>query len=153
MYKMKKLAFVVAFVAVAVMAQAQLLVPVKWDIEIKPLDGKNQYEIVAKAKIDMGFKLYGVNMEDGGPVKTSFNFETLENCKQFGKATEVTPSKKAMDEIFDMEVTYFKDEAVLSHKIWVTEKPAKVSGYIQWMSCNDEMCTPPMDEEFEFVIE
>ena len=149
---MKKLIFVLAFVAVAVMAQAQLLVPVKWDIELKQLEGKNQYEIVAKAKIDMGFKLYGVNMEDGGPVKTSFNFEKLENCKEFGKPIEVTPSHKKMDKMFNMEVTYFNDEAVIAHKIWVTEKPAKISGYIQWMSCNDEMCTPPMDEEFEFVI-
>ncbi|WP_163323377.1 protein-disulfide reductase DsbD domain-containing protein [Draconibacterium mangrovi] len=150
---MKKLIFALGFIAIAAFAQAQMIVPVKWDVEIKPLKGGNQYEIVATAKIDMGFKLYGVNMEDGGPVKTSFNFETLENCKEFGKAVEVTPSHTMHDKIFDMEVTYFKDKAVLSHKVWVTEKPAKVAGYIQWMSCNDEMCTPPTDEEFEFVIE
>ncbi|HYQ57898.1 MAG TPA: protein-disulfide reductase DsbD domain-containing protein [Draconibacterium sp.] len=150
---MRKLIFIMGFIATAAMAQAQMIVPVKWDVQIKPLKGENQYEIVAKAKIDLGFKLYGVDMEDGGPVKTSFNFETLENCKEFGKAVEVTPSNKTHDKLFDMEVTYFKDEATLSHKIWVTEKPAKVTGYIQWMSCNDEMCTPPTDEEFEFIIE
>jgi len=150
---MRKLIFTLGFIAVAVFAQAQMLEPVKWDIEIKPLKSANQYEIVATAKIDMGFKLYGVNMKDGGPVKTSFNFEILENCKEFGKAVEVTPSHKIHDKMFDMEVTYFKNKAVISHKIWVTEKPAKVTGYIQWMSCNDEMCTPPMDEEFEFAIE
>ncbi len=150
---MKKLIVVLGFVAVAMFAQAQMMEPVKWDVEIKPLKGGNQYEIVATAEIDMGFKLYGVNMEDGGPVKTSFNFETLENCKDFGKAVEVTPSHTMHDKIFDMEVTYFKEKAVISHKVWVTEKPAKVAGYIQWMSCNDEMCTPPTDEEFEFVIE
>ncbi len=148
---MKKIFFLLAFVAATAFAQAQMIVPVKWDVEIKPLKG-NQYEIVATAKIDMGFKLYGVNMADGGPVKTSFNFETMENCKKFGKPVEVTPSKKMQDKMFGMEVTYFKDKATISHKIWVTEKPAKVSGYIQWMSCNDEMCTPPTDEEFEFVI-
>jgi len=96
--------------------------------------------------------LYGLEMADGGPVKTSFNFETMENCKKFGKPVEVTPSKKTMDKVFNMEVTYFKETATISHKIWVTEKPAKVKGYIQWMSCNDDMCTPPTDEEFEFVI-
>lgn len=148
---MKKLFFFLVFVAVSLFAQAQMVVPVKWDVEIKPIKG-NQYEIVATAKIDMGFKLYGVNMAEGGPVKTSFNFETMENCKKFGKPVEVTPSKKMQDKIFDMEVSYFKDKAVLSHKVWVTEKPAKISGYIQWMSCNDEMCTPPTDEEFEFMI-
>lgn len=146
-----KLLFTLGLVIAAFLVQAQMIVPVKWDIEIKPLKG-NQYEIVATAKIDMGFKLYGANMADGGPVKTSFNFETMENCKKFGKPVEVTPSKKMQDKMFDMEVTYFKDKAILSHKVWVTEKPAKVSGYIQWMSCNDEMCTPPTDEEFEFVI-
>lgn len=149
---MKKLFFALAFVAVGLMAQAQMIVPVKWDVQIKPLDGKNQYEIVAKAEIDFGFKLYGLYMEDGGPVKTSFNFETMENCKKFGKPIEVTPSKKMHDKTFDMEVSYFKETATISHKIWVTEKPAKVTGYIQWMSCNDDMCTPPIDEEFDFEI-
>lgn len=149
---MKKIVVVLALVAAAVCAQAQMVEPVKWDIEIKPLKGANQYEIIATGKIEMGFKLYGTDMADGGPVKTSFNFETMENAKKFGKAVEVTPSKKMQDKMFNMEVTYFKDKAVISHKVWVTEKPAKVAGYIQWMSCNDEMCTPPTDEEFEFVI-
>ena len=147
------LGIILGILCFASLAQAQMITPVKWDIEINPLKGSNQYEIVAKAKIDMGFKLYGVNMKDGGPVKTSFNFETLENCKDFGKTIERTPADKMHDKMFDMEVTYFKHEAVISHKVWVTEKPAKVAGYIQWMSCNDEMCTPPTDEEFEFVIE
>jgi len=137
---------------VGVFTLAQMIEPVKWTVELKPLKGGNQYEVVATAVIDPGFKLYGVNMADGGPVKTTFNFETMENCKKFGKAIEVTPSKKVMDKMFDMEVTYFKEKAVISQKIWVTEKPAKVSGYIQWMSCNDEMCTPPTDEDFEFEI-
>ena len=149
---MKKLVFIVAFVFAAFLGHAQLVDPVKWNIDIKPLKGGNQYEIIGTAKIQPGFKLYGVNMEDGGPVKTSFNFETAENCKKFGKAEEVTPSKKKQDKFFNMEVSYFEGEAIISHKIWVTEKPAKISGYIQWMSCNDEMCTPPTDEDFEFVI-
>lgn len=148
---MKKLLVTLTFAAFMPAAQAQIIVPVKWDVDIKPLSG-NQYEIVATAAIDPGFKLYGTVLEDGGPIKTSFNFETEENCKKFGKPVEVTPSKKTMDKIFNMEVTYFQGKAVLSHKVWVTEKPAKIAGYIQWMSCNDEMCTPPADEEFEFVI-
>lgn len=149
---MKKLLFILTFLFVGFFALAQMIEPVKWEVELKPLQGENQYEVVATAQIDQGFKLYGVNMAEGGPVKTTFNFEDMDNCKIIGKANEITPSKKTMDKMFDMEVAYFKEKAVISHKIWVTEKPAKVSGYIQWMSCNDEMCTPPTDEEFEFVI-
>lgn len=149
---MNKLFITAVLAFMAVLAQAQMIVPVKWNVELKPLPGGSQYEIVATAKIDHGFKLYGVDMAEGGPVKTSFNFDTMENCKKVGKAVEVTPSKKTHDKVFDMEVTYFKETATLSHKIWVTGKPAKVKGYIQWMSCNDDMCTPPTDEEFEFTI-
>ena len=149
---MKKYFLILGLLLVVLVSQAQLITPVKWSVELKPLKGGSQYEIVATATIDKGFKLYGVNLADGGPIKTSFNFETTENCKKFGKPVEVTPSKKMNDKMFDMEVSYFKDKAVISHKIWVTKKPAKVAGYIQWMSCNDEMCTPPTDEEFEFVI-
>lgn len=148
---MKKLVIAGALIMVAFFSQAQMVVPVKWDIQLKKIND-NQYEVVATADIDMGFKLYGVDFADGGPIKTSFNFETMENSKKFGKAIEVTPSKTMLDKTFDMEVSYFKDKAVLSHKVWVTEKPAIIAGYVQWMSCNDEMCTPPMDEEFEFEV-
>lgn len=148
---MKKI-LLLALVFGAFFAQAQMITPVKWKVELKPLKGGNQYEIVATATIDKGFKLYGVDLKDGGPIKTSFNFETTENCKKFGKAEEITPSKKSFDKMFSMDVSYFKEKAIIRHKIWVTEKPAKVAGYIQWMSCNDEMCTPPTDEEFEFVV-
>ena len=149
---MKKNLLIAVFAVFAAWANAQVIVPVKWEVELKPLQGENQYEIIATAKIDSGFKLYGVDFAEGGPKKTTFNFETMENCKKFGKVVEVTPSKIAHDKTFDMEVTYFKEKAVLSHKIWVTEKPAKVTGYIQWMACNDDMCTPPTDEDFEFEI-
>lgn len=149
---MRKLLFTAGLFVLAFMVQAHMVTPVKWNVEINPLKGGNQYEIVAKAKIDKGFKLYGVNLGEGGPVKTSFNFETTENCKKFGKAEEATPAKKSHDKMFDMEVEYYKETAEIRHKIWVTGKPAKVSGYITWMSCNDEMCTPPTDEDFEFII-
>ena len=35
----------------------------------------------------------------------------MENCKKFGKAIEVTTSKKTFDKMFDMEVSYFKEKA------------------------------------------
>lgn len=149
---MKTIFFITTLIIASLLSQAQLVDPVKWTIDIKPLKGGNQYEIIGTATIDPGYKLYGVNIKDGGPIKTSFNFETAENCKKFGKPVEVTPSKTKTDKFFNMEVSYFEGEAIISHKIWVTEKPAKISGYIQWMSCNDETCTPPTDEDFEFVI-
>ena len=76
---MKKVLFTAVIALLAIMAQAQMVAPVKWNVELKALPGGNQYEIVATANIDPGFKLYGVDMADGGPVKTSFNFETMEN--------------------------------------------------------------------------
>ena len=150
---MKQTALAFLFFALSVLAHAQTVVPVKWNVEIKALEGANQYENNATASIAEGFKLYGMEMEGEGPVKTSFNFETRENCKKFGKPVEVTPSKRTHDNIFDTEVSYFKEEAVLSHKVWVMKKPARITGYIQWMSCNDDFCTPPTAEEFEFTID
>ena len=149
---MRKIVFAVLLMLFSMYGIAQMIEPVKWTIEMVPLKGGNHYEIVAKAKIDPGFKMYGLYLIEGGPVATSFNFETTENCKQFGKPEERTPAKKSHDKIFDMEVQYYKDNAEIKHKIWVSKKPAKISGYIQYMCCNDKVCTPPTDEEFSFTI-
>ena len=150
---MKKILLVAVMLFITAINYAQVVQPIRWKVELKALKGGQQYEILAYATIQEGFKLYGLSVPEGGPVKTSFNFDVTENCKSFGAPEEETPSKKSFDKMFEMEIPYYKGKATIKQKIWVTKKPARVEGFIEFMSCNDEMCIPPSEEEFSFIIE
>ena len=66
------------------------------------------------------------------------------DMKEDGKAIE------GMDELFGIAVKKFKERAVFTQRVEVKEGLQEISGYIEFMSCNDEMCLPP--REIPFVI-
>ncbi|MCU4177230.1 protein-disulfide reductase DsbD domain-containing protein [Carboxylicivirga sp. N1Y90] len=150
---MKKNVFAILMLLVfgAVVVSAQMKEPVKWKFEIKEV---NQYEVqvVAHATVEESWKVYGLNVPEGGPVATEITFEGGENSKPLKKAVEVTPPTVKHDEVFDMEVPYFKKKATLSQNVRITKRPATVKGYLTFMCCDNETCLPPTDVEFEFVV-
>ncbi len=150
---MKKNVFAILMFLVfcAVSVSAQLQEPVKWKFEIKEV---NQYEVqvIAHATVETGWKVYGLNVPEGGPVATEMTFEAGEGYKPLKKAIEVTPPTVKHDEVFDMEVPYFKKTASFSQNVRVTKRPATIKGYVTFMCCDNETCLPPTDEEFEFVV-
>ena len=151
MMKKNIFAIMVLLIFGAIAVSAQLQEPVKWKIEIKEV---NQYEVqvVAHAIIEEGWKLYGLNVPEGGPVGTEINFEDMVNAKGLKKAKEVTKSTVKHDEVFGMEVPFFKHSATISQNVRITKRPATVKGYLTFMCCDDETCLPPTDVEFEFQV-
>ncbi|WP_439185096.1 protein-disulfide reductase DsbD domain-containing protein [Carboxylicivirga taeanensis] len=135
----------------AIGVSAQMQEPVKWKIEIKEI---NQFEVqvVAHATIEDGWKTYGLNVPEGGPVATEFTFEGMENAKELKSPVEVTKATVKHDEVFDMEVPFFKHEATITQNVRITKRPAKVKGYLTFMCCDNETCLPPTDVEFEFEV-
>ncbi|BDS13953.1 protein-disulfide reductase DsbD family protein [Aureispira anguillae] len=128
--------------------------PVKYTWEAKAL-GENEYELVFKAKIQDGWYTYSQYLEsEDGPIATSINFESNNETK-VGKATEKTskPAYKVsgFDEMFDMNITKYKKNLEIKQKIKVTDPNKKVSGYLEYMTCDDTKCMPPTAVEFEFV--
>lgn len=150
---MKKNVFAILMFLVfcAVTVSAQLQEPVKWKFEIKEV---NQYEVqvIAHATVDASWKVYGLNVPEGGPVATEVTFETGEGYTPLKKAVEITPPTVKHDEVFDMEVPYFKNTASFSQNVRVTKRPVTIKGYVTFMCCDNETCLPPTDEEFEFVV-
>nr|WP_321453222.1 protein-disulfide reductase DsbD domain-containing protein [uncultured Carboxylicivirga sp.] len=140
---------IILFSLVSVVGQVKE--PVKWRFELKEV---NQYEVqvVAYASIEHGWKMYGLDVPEGGPVPTEFTFEKVDAIRPLKKAVENDKPTVKFDEVFSMEVPFFKEKAVFSQNIRVTKKPVKLKGYVTFMCCNDEMCMPPTDVDFEFDI-
>ena len=90
---------------------------------------------------------------DLGPTPTEIGYEEQTEGLKLGKVVESTVNrKKAYDVIFEGDIIKFKKQAVYTQKVTVTEayKGAALTGYIYFMTCNDETCRPPTYIDFEF---
>ncbi len=127
--------------------------PVSWEFSKEEL-GNNEYMLNFKATIEDGWYIYSQNIEEGGPLPTSVNFEDIKGFEVVGdKAEEVSDhQKKGFDDIFEMEVTKFAKEVSFQQKIKATNPNANIKGYMRFMSCDAEKCLPPQEEEFNFAL-
>ena len=128
---------------------AQILEPVKWKFSLNA-----NSEIVFEAKLDKGWHLYDLNLPEGGPVSTVFNFETVKGAELTGPVATNSSVVKKFDKLFEMELRWYENTAVFVQKIKVTN-PAnfEISGNVTYMACNDKSCLPPTSEEFQFTGE
>lgn len=147
---MKKVLSFMLLLMIAWAAEAQILTPVKWEIRLEDSDSSVK-TLLFSAKLDNGWHLYDMNLPEGGPISTSFNYETLKGAKTVGSPV---PSKKATtvyDEQFEMNLSWYAHEVSFTQKLEITNPKAfKVEGYVEFMACNDENCLPPDKESFSF---
>ncbi len=127
---------------------AQVNNPTTWKFTQKEI-AVNEYELIFTASITKGWHLYSMNIADGGPVKTSFTFKNNTDVELVGEITSKSQEIRKIDEIFGMEIGYYETEATFTQKIKILAD-AKISGYVEFMSCDEESCTPPQEESFEF---
>jgi len=133
-------------------ANGQVLKPVQWNFSVEAL-GNNEYDLVFVASIDDKWHLYAQDIPEGGPIPTSFNFTDSENYELLEETRELSESYEVHDQSFDMRLKLYSNEAVFKQKIKVlTDAPFSVDGYVEFMSCDDERCLPPDEEEFNFTI-
>ena len=141
---MKKLISSIMLALIALVAQAQILTPVKWKIKLDDKGGAPEKEIVFTATADKGWHLYDMNLPEGGPVSTSFTFETLNGAELIGQPVPSVKPTTVYDEQFAMNLRWYPGTVSFIQKLKVTD-PAKfkVEGEVEFMAFNDETCLPP----------
>lgn len=147
---MKKLVSTCMLALLAIALQAQILTPVKWKIKLED-SGTPEKAIVFTAALEKGWHLYDMNLPDGGPVSTSFTFDTLNGAELVGEPTPSIKPTTVYDEQFGMNLRWYPGKVSFTQKIKVTN-PAKfkIEGEVEYMACNDETCLPPERESFAF---
>ncbi len=148
---MRKISVFLFLFAAALMAEAQVLEPVAWSFRAEN-KGENNFEIVMTATIDDGWHLYAMNLEEGGPIATSFTFEPVTGYTLNGKAFEVTKPEVKFDNSFGMNIGMHSGTTEFRQKVRLTGASAKVAGYVTFMSCDDKQCLPPRDVEFSLEL-
>lgn len=130
---------------------AQIYNPVKWTAELQPTND-GHYLFVAKARIDQGWWVYSQYLDrDDGPIATTVNFDGGDHFSLVGKNKESDNAKKAYDKLFEMDVVKFVSTYSIEQKIKVTDISKPITGYINYMTCNDDRCLPPTDFEFSLT--
>ena len=147
---MKKYFYLLAFLALSLAVQAQILTPVKWNITLSDSE-TTEKTLVFSAKLDNGWHLYDMNLPSGGPISTSFTFEKLEGAEIAGDASSSKEPTVVFDPLFNMDLRWYAEEVTFTQKLNVTDpQKFKIEGYVEYMACNDENCLPPEQESFEF---
>ena len=147
---MKKYIFVMTCLCIFFFGHAQIYKPVKWDIQL--IDSETaEKEVRFTAIIDAGWHVYDMNLPSGGPVSTSITFETKQGFELIGEPESSIEPVKVQDELFNMELRWYDGSFVFTQQILITE-PTKfrMSGEVEFMTCNDEMCLPPERVAFSF---
>ena len=147
---MMKLFSILLLVFVTLAVQAQIHQPVKWKIKLE--DSKTvEKEIVFTATIEKGWHLYDMNLPEGGPVSTSFTFETLQGAELIGQPVSNIKPTVVYDEQFAMDLRWFPGAVTFTQKVKILDpKKFKIEGEVEFMVCNDETCLPPDRESFAF---
>ncbi len=129
---------------------AQILHPVKWSFSTEQKE--NEVTLLLKATIDKHWHLYSQDIGDGGPIPTSFKFTPSADYELTGKVAEPY-AETFHDPNFDMDLKFFENSATFKQKIKLkTAKSFSVKGTLEFMVCNDKMCLPPDEVEFNFRI-
>lgn len=151
MIHMKKLISTIVLSLIVLMAQAQILTPVTWEIRLDNKNGATEKEIIFTATCEKGWHLYDMNLPEGGPVSTSFTFETLTGAKLIGEPTPSVKPTTVYDEQFAMDLRWYAGSVSFTQKFQVTDaKKFKMEGEVEFMACNDETCLPPDRVSFAF---
>lgn len=133
---------------------AQIYSPVKWTFKYESADEPDVYNLVYTANIEDGWAVYSQYLEsDEGPVKTEFTYDTGSHFATIGKNVESGNIQTKFDKVFEMNLTKFKNKGVFTQKVKVTDYTKPITGYLTFMTCDDERCLPPTDVDFSFKIE
>jgi len=148
---LRKFALVVSLFLIVYPVSAQIYDPVTWDFSYEK-KGVNQYEIILTASIEEGSHIYAMSVPDGGPIPTSFAFDTLPGFKLDGNTFEVISPVEKMDEAFGFKIKTYSKKAEFRQKITAVDPSFTVTGVLNFMACNNVTCSPPKDVEFTVKI-
>ncbi|MDR0768696.1 MAG: thioredoxin family protein [Dysgonamonadaceae bacterium] len=144
----KYINFLSVFLLFGCNISAQIRETVQWHRYI----GKSG-EIVFRATVEKGWHLYDMNLPEGGPISTSFEFETVSGAELSGKVYTDAKVHSQYEEMFGMTVRWFAENPTFVQKLKITDREKfQITGRIDYMSCNDENCIPGA-EEFQFTSE
>lgn len=133
--------------------QAQVKNPVKWTFSSKKIDAKT-YELQLTATMDPKWHIYTIEHKGdiGVPTSITFNANPLGSLK--GKVTANKKPVKLKDPSTGEMVAFYEGQVVFK-QIVELKAPVKTNytGTVEFMACDDKLCTPPTEKTFSISLQ
>lgn len=123
--------------------------PVHFSVQQKQVS-PTEVEVVFSAKIDQGWHVYSTNLPADGPTSATLHVDKSEGVTPVGKLTARGKELNVYDKTFEMKLRYFENSVGFVQRYKITAKTYSIKGYLEYGACNDEMCLPPTQVEFNF---
>ena len=123
--------------------------PVHFSVQQKQVS-PTEVEVVFSAKIDQGWHVYSTNLPADGPTSATLHLDKSEGVTPVGKLTARGKELNVYDKTFEMKLRYFENSVGFVQRYKITAKTYSIKGYLEYGACNDEMCLPPTQVEFNF---
>ena len=123
--------------------------PVHFSVQQKQVS-PTEVEVIFTAKIDQGWHVYSTNLPADGPTSASLHVDKAEGVTPVGKLTTRGKELNVYDKTFEMKLRYFENSVGFVQRYKITAKTYSIKGYLEYGACNDEMCLPPTQVQFNF---
>ncbi len=133
--------------------QGGILNPATWSGSVEKIND-TEYKLTFNADLQEGWYTYSQFTDPDGPIPTTFYYTEGGHYELVGKAEEIGKLKKAPEPAFGPEVTVTKfvgNKATFVQTVKVTDAATPIAGELEFMACDNEMCTPPTAVFFKFV--
>ena len=141
---MKKVLLIFQLLLTVVLANAQMLNPVKVTSTLKT-NGSAEAEIVFSCKIQPGWHVYSTGLGADGPISASFHVNKMEGAELVGKLKAKGKEISTFDPLFEMKLRYFEGSATFVQKIKFTKPTYVIDAYLEYGACSEQNCLPPSE--------
>ena len=138
---------VMLFAVVA--AWAQMQDPTHFRVSQKQVS-PTEVEVIFSGTIEKGWHVYSTGLADDGPISATVTTEKAEGAKPKGKLIPKGKEINTFDKVFEMNLRYFENSVQFVQKYEITGKTYHIKGFLEYGCCNDEMCMPPGNVEFDY---
>ncbi|MEW2922203.1 cytochrome c biogenesis protein CcdA [Muricauda sp. ANG21] len=115
--------------------------PALWSHSVNKISD-TEYELVFKGKIADGWHVYSQYTAEGGSLPSEFTFEKAGVDYELVGKTEESETIKEYSDIFEVEETFFKKEAVFTQKVKLLNPDVRqISVNLFYQICK-EVCIP-----------
>ncbi len=147
---MKHLLFIFLF-CLSTLSFSQIYDPVAWETAVEKVSD-NTYKLIATAKIEKGWHLYGQDIPEFGPIPTAFTYNNKSETFQLKGKTIEEEGITVFDPVFEMKVKYFEKQTRFEQLVSTNTDLENITATVVFMVCDDERCLPPTENELVFNL-
>jgi thiol:disulfide interchange protein DsbD len=125
--------------------------PVVWEQEVNKIS-ETEYELVMQAKILKGWHMYSQFTSEFGSLPSEFTYNGNGTIYELVDGTLESETIKEYSDIFEVEETYFKNNAIFTQRIKILDPAINQIDIDLFFQVCKEVCIP-MDKKFIFTLD